>query len=72
MFGILPFNIGATELIFILVIVLIIFGPGKLPELGKSLGSAIKEFRSSTNEIKKEVEESVSGESTTKEEDKKA
>ncbi|MBS4024528.1 MAG: twin-arginine translocase TatA/TatE family subunit [Clostridia bacterium] len=57
MFGLLPFNIGATELIAILVIALVIFGPGKLPELGKSLGSAIKEFRKSTSEIKKELED---------------
>ncbi|MBS4026124.1 MAG: twin-arginine translocase TatA/TatE family subunit [Clostridia bacterium] len=65
----MPFNIGAVELIAILVIVLIIFGPGKLPELGKSLGSAIKEFRKSTNEIKQEVEQSVKGET---EEEKKS
>ena len=34
-----------THLIFILVIVLILFGPGKLPELGKGLGKGIKEFK---------------------------
>lgn len=44
MFGFLP-NIGPWEIILILAIVLIIFGPGKLPEVGKSLGNGIKEFR---------------------------
>ncbi len=34
-----------THLLFILVIVLVIFGPGKLPELGKSLGKGIREFK---------------------------
>ncbi|HHV34026.1 MAG TPA: twin-arginine translocase TatA/TatE family subunit [Syntrophomonadaceae bacterium] len=44
MFGFLP-NIGPWELILIFAIVLIIFGPGKLPEVGKSLGNGIREFR---------------------------
>lgn len=37
--------LSPTHLIFILLIVLIIFGPGKLPELGKGLGKGIREFR---------------------------
>lgn len=37
------------ELIILLVIALVIFGPGKLPELGKSLGKGIKEFKAATN-----------------------
>ena len=41
MFG----NIGATELIVILVLALIIFGPGKLPEVGKAIGRSIREFK---------------------------
>lgn len=49
--GFLP-NIGMTELIVILVFALIIFGPGKLPELGKSLGKSIREFKSASREIK--------------------
>jgi twin arginine-targeting protein translocase, TatA/E family len=39
-------NIGPWEIGFILIIVLIIFGPGKLPQLGESLGKAIHSFRS--------------------------
>jgi len=44
-------HIGATELILVLALALIIFGPGKLPELGKAVGRTIKEFRRSSNEL---------------------
>lgn len=47
-----------TVAVIVLVLALIIFGPGKLPELGKSLGRGIKEFKSATvDEEKKEIEE---------------
>jgi sec-independent protein translocase protein TatA len=42
--------ITPTEAVVVLVIALIIFGPGKLPELGKSLGKGIKEFKSVTSD----------------------
>ncbi|WP_091752039.1 MULTISPECIES: Sec-independent protein translocase subunit TatA/TatB [Propionispora] len=49
------FNIGMTELILILVIALVVFGPGKLPEVGKALGKGIQEFRKATSgELTKE------------------
>ncbi|MBM3944256.1 MAG: twin-arginine translocase TatA/TatE family subunit [SAR202 cluster bacterium] len=41
----MPFRIGATELIIILVIVLVIFGVGRLPEIGGALGKSIKNFK---------------------------
>ncbi len=44
-------DIGAPELIIILVAVLIIFGPGKLPDLGRTLGKSIREFRHSVQDI---------------------
>lgn len=47
MFG----RIGAPELILILAIALVIFGPSKLPEIGKSVGKAIREFKSQANNL---------------------
>jgi sec-independent protein translocase protein TatA len=44
------FGIGMPELIIILVIILIIFGAGKLPEIGAGVGKAIKNFKSASNE----------------------
>ena len=49
-------NIGAPELIVILIVALIVFGPRKLPELGKSLGAGLREFRKSTQGLKDELE----------------
>ena len=45
-------NIGAPELIVILVIALLILGPGKLPEVGASLGKSIREFRKASADVK--------------------
>lgn len=42
-------NIGTTELILILVIALVVFGPGKIPEVGKALGKGLQEFRKATS-----------------------
>jgi sec-independent protein translocase protein TatA len=47
----MPFNIGAPELILVLVVVLILFGPGKLPEVGQALGRTVREFRHASNEL---------------------
>ena len=44
------FGLGMPELILILAIALVIFGPSKLPEMGASVGKAIREFRSATKE----------------------
>lgn len=48
-------NIGTPELLMILVVALIVFGPKKLPELGKSLGHGLREFRRSTSAVSDEL-----------------
>jgi sec-independent protein translocase protein TatA len=60
MFG----SIGMPELIIIFVIALIIFGPRKLPELGRSLGKSIAEFKKASNELKSTLEEEIRLEET--------
>jgi sec-independent protein translocase protein TatA len=55
MFG----NIGMPELIIIFVIALIIFGPRKLPELGRSLGKSINEFKRASNELRNTLDEEI-------------
>ncbi|NMB44133.1 MAG: twin-arginine translocase TatA/TatE family subunit [Clostridiales bacterium] len=50
-------RIGAFELILILLIALVIFGPSKLPQIGRSFGQAIREFRRGSKEISDEFEE---------------
>jgi len=49
-------GLGVPELIIILIIALIIFGPRKLPEVGAAFGKALREFKRGTQEIKEEVE----------------
>jgi TatA/E family protein of Tat protein translocase len=55
----MPFGLGMPELIIILVLALIIFGPRKLPDLGRSLGKSIGEFRRASNELKSTLEEEI-------------
>lgn len=52
-------SIGFPELLIILAIALLIFGPKKLPEVGKSLGRALKEFRKTSDEIRERIEEEI-------------
>jgi sec-independent protein translocase protein TatA len=52
-------RIGATELILILAIALVIFGPSKLPEIGKSVGKAIKEFKAQANKVSENLKVDV-------------
>ena len=52
-------SIGMPELIIIFVIALIIFGPRKLPELGRSLGKSLAEFKRASNELRNTLEEEI-------------
>jgi sec-independent protein translocase protein TatA len=52
-------NIGAPELIIILVIALLILGPGKLPEVGASIGKSIREFRKASSDVQDAVKINV-------------
>lgn len=70
-------NIGIPGLVLILVLALIIFGPNKLPELGRAVGSTLKEFKSATKDLveepKREIKEAsqqVESMTTMKEETK--
>ena len=48
----MPFNIQGPELIIILIIALIVLGPGKLPEVGNALGKSVREFRKAATDLK--------------------
>lgn len=49
------FDIGFPELLLILVVALIVFGPGRLPEIGAALGRAMREFRQATSGLTQEL-----------------
>ena len=53
------FGLGTTELLIILVVVLVIFGAGKLPELGRTLGSGIRNFQKSVRGDEDEVDDAL-------------
>jgi sec-independent protein translocase protein TatA len=52
----MPFSLGPTVMIFIMVVLLLIFGAKRLPELGSGLGKGIREFKRSMTDIKGEME----------------
>ena len=49
------FGIGVPELILILIIGLVVFGPGKLPEVGRAVGKSIREFKKATSAVTEEI-----------------
>ena len=66
MFG----SVGAPEIIIILVVALLVFGPKKLPEIGKSLGKGMREFRKATRELTSTLESDFDDEPEPKKESK--
>jgi sec-independent protein translocase protein TatA len=52
-------NIGGSELLVVLFVVFLFFGPKKLPELGKSLGKGIREFKNAMRGVQKDLENST-------------
>ena len=66
MFG----SIGMPELIIIMILALIIFGPRKLPELGKSLGRSLNEFKKASTDLQNTLEQEIKIEEQKEKEDK--
>jgi Tat protein translocase TatB subunit len=60
MFG----TLGGPEVILILVVALIVFGPRRLPEIGKSMGKMLAEFRKASNDFKRTIDEELEAEKT--------
>lgn len=51
----MPFNIGPFELLLVLVLALLVLGPGKLPEVGSALGRTIREFRKASTDVEESM-----------------
>lgn len=49
-------NIGGGELLVILFVIFLFFGPNKMPEIGKNLGKGIREFKKAMNSVQKDIE----------------
>ncbi|MFQ5526849.1 MAG: twin-arginine translocase TatA/TatE family subunit [Thermoanaerobaculia bacterium] len=62
MFG----SLGFPEIVFILVLALLVFGPRKLPEVGRTIGKALGEFRRATGDLKRSFDQEISAESAPK------
>lgn len=57
MFG----SLGVPEMVMIFVVALVLFGPRQMPQIGKSIGRALAEFRRASNEFKRTIEDEVAG-----------
>ncbi len=57
----MPFNLGVTELLVIMLIMLLVFGAKRLPEIGSSMGKGIREFKKSISEVKDSIADSDDG-----------
>jgi sec-independent protein translocase protein TatA len=52
----MPFNLGPLEMVFVLVVLLLVFGAKRLPELGSGLGKGIREFRRTMRDVNEEIQ----------------
>lgn len=57
-------GIGGPELLVILVIALLVFGPKKLPEFGRTIGKGLAEFRRASNDLKRSLDDEIAAEET--------
>ncbi len=62
-------NLGFPELVVIFIVAMLVFGPRKLPDLGRSLGKGLAEFKKASNELKRTWEEEVRSEVQSEEEE---
>lgn len=58
-FNLLFFNISTGEIIIVMLVVFVIFGPGKIPEIAKKLGRAINEVKRASTDIKREIDTEI-------------
>lgn len=58
-------KIGPLELVLIFAVILLVFGPSKLPQIGAAIGKGIREFKSASKEIKTQLEADLDADSTT-------
>lgn len=54
-------NIGGTELLVVLIVIFIFFGPKKLPEFGKTIGKGVKEFQNAMRDVRKDIDNAARG-----------
>lgn len=66
------FNLGAPEIILILLVILLLFGAKRLPELARGLGQGIKEFKGAVDDTKKTIEDAADPESAPSEESERS
>jgi sec-independent protein translocase protein TatA len=60
----MPFNLGMTEMLVILLILLLVFGAKRLPEMGASMGKGIREFKKSIKDVHSSIEDNSSENAT--------
>ena len=57
----MPFNVGPFELLIVLVLALLVLGPGKLPEVGSAIGRTLREFRKASTDVQESLSVDAAG-----------